>query len=507
MTKLDDINQQDARTEKRSESSGRRTAKKATVIIVSRAVSKLVAAVSAVILARVLAKEEFGLLQFILTAYLTVSMMSQLGLPESVFYFFERVGPESRKTYALLMARVLFLLGAAGSLILIGLTFIAPMWGFEVGWLFLPLVLLCLMDLPCSLTPNVLVAIDRTTQAAWFNLINSSVLFGATVVPALLGQPLSVIVLCLVGYGILRFLVSSGFFLRNFRTAGGELPSGIVGSAFSYAVPLAVANILWTLNRYVDKYIVAAFLPVAVYAEYSIGAQEIPFVPTIAYSVAMVMMPQLVASYVQGDRTTLLSLWFQAIRKVSLLILPVMVLFIVVADEFIVVAFTEKYANAALPFRIYTLILFQRVTSYSAVLKAVGQTRAVTNHAIYVVLLNVVLSIPLCMVMGVAGPPIATVVASFVTWFYLLVKIKQALEVEFRHVFPFGSYLKTLLVACVAALPALFLDRWLHAGPAVALAAKSTTYVASYLTVALATGVCQKTDLKFLASLVGVKVR
>ncbi len=487
--------------------SGRKTAKKATIVIVSKAVSKVVAALSAVVLARVLTKDAFGLLQFILTAYLTVSTLSQLGLPESVFYFFERVTKQSRKDFTLLLARLLFLLGLGGSVILVALTFVAPYWGFPVQWYFLPLIFLAVIDLPCSLTPNVLLALDRAKQAAWFNLINSSLLFCAMVVPVLLGLPISAIVVALVGYGLVRLLVSSGFFYRNFGHPGGELPDGMVRTVFNYSVPLALANILWTLNRYIDKFVVAAFMSVEVYAEYAIATYEIPFIPTIAYSVATVMMPQFVGAHMRGDTTELLRLWFQSIRKVSLIVLPLMVLFLVVADEFIVLAFSDRYAGAALPFRIYTLILFQRVTSYGSVLKAVGNTRAVTRHAIYVVCLNIALSIPLIMVMGIAGPPTATLIASVVTWFYLLFKIKESVNVAFKDVFPFSSYLKTLAVAFAAGGAVYFLSQ-AFAGPvALVLTGKILAFFLAYFALALTTGICTREDLLFIASLVGVKSR
>lgn len=486
---------------------GRATARKASIIIVSKALSKVVAAISALVLARLLTKEDFGLLQFIITAYLTVSTLAQLGLPESVFYFFERLPALSRKTFSLLMARLLVFMGLAGSVFLFVIIFFAPRWGFEVGWALIPLIILTVLDLPCSLTPNLLVAIDRTRQAAWFNLINSLLLFSATVGPAVFGFSLQTIVMSLVGYGVLRMLISGYFFVSNFPESGSKLPLGMTREVFAYSVPLALANMLWAANRYIDKYVVAAFLPVEVFAEYAIGAQEIPFLPTIAYSVATVMMPQFVAFFMQGDKDSILRLWLESIRKVSLIILPLMVLFILTAEEFIVLTVGEQYLNAALPFRIYTLILFQRVTSYSAVLKAIGKTRVVTNHAIYTIILNVVLSIPLVILMGVAGPPTATVLAGMVTWVYVMLRIRDALETKLRDTFPFGHYFKTLFVSVLAGLPILVLDIWLDAPVAIELVVKIVVYLTGYLVVALAAGVCEKQDLKFIAGLVGIKGR
>lgn len=480
-------------------------AQKASVIIASKAITIVARITSIMVLTRVLTKEDFGLLSFVLLAYTTVTTLSQLGLPDSVFYFFERVPPKSRKSLALQTGRLLFGIGILGSMLLVVLTFLAPLWGFEVGGLFLPLILLALLELPTTLIPNILIAIDRTKQAAWFNIIVSVTLFSATVVPAALGLNLYAIVYCLAGYGVVRFCVAGWMFTRNFRGRGGPLPDGMLRQQLGYSVPLGLAQILWSLNRVIDKYIVASFLPVAVFAEYTVGAWEIPLIPMIAYSVAAVMMPDFVAAHLKGDTKNLMDLWFQSIRKVAIIVLPATVLFLLIATEFIAVFFSENYMNAALPFRIYTVILFIRVTSYSSILKAIGDTRSVTRQAIYLLLLNVAFSIPLVQMWGVAGPPTATLAANLITWVYFLARIRTGLGVEFKQVFPFAFYFKALGVAIVAAAPAYFIAQLLTLSYGSALLVKLVLYVASYASVSLLTGITTKKDWQFIGGLVGFK--
>jgi len=190
-------------------------ANKAGIMVVSRAITIVMQLASIIALTRILTKETFGLLAFVLLSYSTVLTLCQLGLPDSIFYFFERVPKASRKSLALLMGKTLFLIGLAGSLVLIILTFLAPRWGYQVNGLFIPLIFLALLELPTIPLPNIMIAIDRAKTAAWANIVFSIVQFYSIVVPASLGQPLMTIMICLLGYGVARFILSNLLFFMN----------------------------------------------------------------------------------------------------------------------------------------------------------------------------------------------------------------------------------------------------------------------------------------------------
>lgn len=479
--------------------SGTELSSKASIIVISRTITVVVQMASMMVLTRLLTKEDFGVLTFLLLLYSSILTLAQLGLPESIFYFFEQVKPESRRNFALLTARTLFRLALAASIVLVVFNFVAPLWGFQTHGLVLPLILLVLFELPMLPMPNVLIAIDRAKQAAWLNILSSVTQFAALTIPAVLQQPLAVIVFALLGYGFVRFSLSWFFFKRNFPEKGTPLPMGMMWEQLRYSVPVGIAQILWGLNRQIDKYIIAAFLPVSVYAVYVVGSWEIPIIPTIAYSVASVMMPNLVRHFLNREKKELLALWFQGIRKVAILVLPLTILFLLVAREFIAVLFSEAYVDAALPFRIYTLILLHRVAAYTSLLKAIGDTRTITTSAILLVGTNFALSIPLVLVMGVAGPPTATLLANLVSWAFILYRIKNSLETSLREIFPFGFYLKTLSIAILSAIPVYVLDQYLHMPNALTLAWKALLYLGIYGLSATLLGVITGEDWRFIA--------
>ncbi len=485
---------------------GAQLASKAGIMVASKIVGAFSKVAAIIILVRLLDKEDFGLLSFALVTYLAVTKLSELGLSDSIFYFFGKYST-ARRRYALIVARTLFLLAFAGGLLLLIIGAVTDANGYSVLGLFVPLTILALIELPTLPIQNALIAIDRTKHAALVNILFSLGFLVAVTTPAFGGQSIQVITYCLVGYGLFRLVVSAFLFRRHFPPDSEALPQGLMREVFAYSIPLSIAQIMWKLNEFVDKYVVMFFLPVAVFAEYTVGSWEIPMVPTIAFTVASVMMPQLVSLHMRQDSESLLRLWNESIKKVSLIVLPLMVLLVTIAQDLIVVLFSKDYLNAAWVFMVYSLVLFHRVGAYAAVLKAVNQTQVVTRWSVYTVLLNLCLSVPLVLWLGMIGAAIATLVAVGVTWIYVLRKIGHVLHVPFKRVFPFGFYTRVLVVAFAAAIPVVVLAMYVESSHGLGLIWKTVIYFASFGALSAITGIVQRSDIGFMAGLVGLRPR
>lgn len=496
--------EQDSHTSVNSfESSG--VAQKASIIVVSRAITIVTQLLALMILTRLLSKENFSLISFLLLTYSTVLTVCQLGLPDSIFYFFGKIERESQKALVLQTTKALFVISLFGAFIILIIQFSASLWGTELKGLLWPFMLLVVLELPTMPMPNILIAIGRTKDAGLLNIFIGLTQFCALILPLSAGYSIAFVVYSLLGYGMARFLFSGYLFLKYFKNKSTKLRKGSLRAQFRYAIPVSIAQILWGLNRQIDKYVVKFLFPTVVFAEYVVGAWEIPLIPTIAYSVASVMMPQFVSFYLKDQKADLLALWRKSIQKVSIIVLPLVVLFLIVAEEFIVILASEKYIGATLPFRIYTFIIFQRVAAYSSIMKAIDDTKTITRSAIYLLIINVVLNIPLAFLLGIAGPPLATLIANFFTWGYSLNKIKTKLNVTLSEVFPFPFYFRTLLTAAAAAVPVLFLKYQLIFSYPVKLVLLTTSYFVAYTILANLSGVVKKEDWRKLLTLLKLK--
>lgn len=463
-------------------------ARKAGIFTISRAVTILAQIGALAILSRALPKETaYAQLQFLLLVYGTAQVFGQLGLPDSIFYFFEKYPHAKRKSVVRSVSRVLMWTALASAVLFLGIglygTTDAPYTDARpLLWMFM---LLLVLELPTLPVPNVLIALDRARAAAWFNIFVGMTQFMALTLPLLSPVPLYGISIGLLTYGVLRMGVSAVIYFRYMGSYPlSPLPKGFLRELLYYSVPLSLAQLFWTLNRQIDKYVVKEFLPADTFAEYANGAWELPIIPTIAYSVAAVMMPQMIGHFMKNENRALLDLWLKSIRKVSVIVLPLVFVFLLGAQEFMVLLYSEKYRDSALPFSIYTLILLQRVASYSNMLKALNKTRAITYSAIYLFAINAVLAVPFVLWLGVVGPPLASLIAQTFAWWYSLHVIGKSLQVKFADTFPFDFYGKTLLVVVACGAPFYFLKKWWALPPAIAFSAMAVGFLGLYFAVA-----------------------
>jgi O-antigen/teichoic acid export membrane protein len=475
-------------------------ASKAGVLVVSKAIGGITRIAGIAILARLYPKPEFGLLSFALLTYLTVTTLAQLGLPGSIFYYLGIVQKDAHRAFVFLISRILFFIALGGAALLLLIGMVASARGYDVVALMIPLACLVVLELPTYHIQNVLIAIGKAKQSAWVTIIFSIVLFAAMVLPAVLGRPIQDVCYALVGYGAFRVVVTTICFSKELEKTPAILPSNMVRQVLSYSVPLGIADLLWKVNQFIDKYIVMFLLPVVIFAEYSVGAWEIPLVPMVATSVASVMMISFVTSYLDGNKKELLSLWNKSITKVSIIVLPLMVMLVLISRELIILLFSRAYEGAAIVFSIYTLTLFQRVADYSAVLKAINKTRIVTGWAGLTAALNLIMSVPFVLWLGMVGAAVSTLLATFIAWFFILLVMSQVLNVPLRAVFPFGFYCKTLTIAVIAAVPALLAAKAIDASEAFDLLIKVTVYFAVFAGLATLTGLAKRKDWKFLVT-------
>src|SRR5699024_11872354 len=67
-------------------------------------------------------------------------------------------------------------------------------------------------------------------------------------------------------------------------------------------LPLGLSSMVSKLNRYADKFIVSIILPAAAYAEYSIGAQEVPIIRVIPFAVGTVLISRYVSLELESKK-------------------------------------------------------------------------------------------------------------------------------------------------------------------------------------------------------------
>lgn len=441
---------------------------KTGVVVFSRIITTVIDLAIVIATIQILSKTDFAIIGYLLMIHEVARNLATLGFPESIFYFFERVSGGAKRGFTVQTTSILLGTGfIAGAFVLI-VSYFAPQllteWdpaNVEQVQDLLPWIgLLALLEIPTWPVTNVLLALDKQRDSAWYEMLTSLLSFGCLVLPLALGYSLEIAVYGLVIYGVIRFVGS--FVWLHLALPDGKLSDTDIPlkKQLNFALPLGFSSLTNKLNRYVDKFVVSILLPAAAYAEYTIGAQEVPIIRVIPFAVGSVLISRYVSLQLESKKEELLALWYKGIEKVSLLVVPLTILSIIIAPDLIsLIAESEgtDYSNAVLPFQIYNLIVLVRVTHYGSILQAFGDTKGVFYMSLNLVVANIILSVPFTIWFGIVGTALSTFIANIYNWVILLRRIGGHMELPFYKVLPFPFYFSVLGTSVLVALPAWFI--------------------------------------------------
>lgn len=468
------------------------------LIVGSNALINGVDILQGILLVRLMAKAEYGAWSFAMVVFGTTRDLGLLALPESILYFAPNLEPAHVRGLVRQSALLLFGLGVVASAILAGVGFASlgtgAAGGLDAWRVLLPLALASLCVFPMSAYGSAFVATNNHRAGAGARSFVALLRAGALLVAAGLGASLPVLASIYAANAAAGLAVNEWVFRKVFagaRTA--RFPAGI-RAQLRYALPIASTKVTGILSRQLDKLVVGFFFGSATFAEFSVGARELPLVTVLPYSIASTILPMLVstrtsaADAVSGARGAL-KLWHASIEKATIVMLPVAGFVLLEAVPLMEVVYGSGYAAAATPFRIYALLLPVRVTSYGIMLLALGESGSVFRIHLVSAVFNVVASLALVHVLGPAGPAAATVASTMFVIVCMLYRIHSFVRVGLRGIFPFAFYGRTAMCVLVALIPVLAF-RWLvrvesvHLPPVGEVVVALPLFAASYLALA-----------------------
>lgn len=193
------------------------------------------------------------------------------------------------------------------------------------------------------------------------------------------------------------------------------LSAASVRAQLAYALPITATTVVSFLAMYLDKNVVAQhFKEGGEYAIYQAGAMEVPLVSVLVGSLSAVTLPHLSRLQHQGRPDEICRLLSRTVEQAAWVVFPLFSLLFVLADPLYEMFWGAEYARSALPFRLYLLLFPLRLLFYGQVLNTLGRARWVLFTAVGDLLFNAALSLVLVRWLGMAGPALATVVATLV---------------------------------------------------------------------------------------------
>lgn len=486
----------------------------------SRVLVGLVEALSMILLVRATSRADLGVLSLAFVVLEVARQLGAMGLPEATLVFAERLPLSSHQTLLRAVARELrgsaFVVGALVGIVLpIAsplLTMLSPEARSLFGHVAIFFGVAAFFDVLGAAQSNYLVARGRTRAAGLLSVGASTGIGVLALVGAAVGGAHGVAI-AVSGGAIVRWLVGR-------QLVAGAAPATdsadasvdlapLRGELRAFSRPLGMHVVVARLHRHLDKALVVLVLGETAGAAYAAVTIEIPFLTALPYAVGTAILGRYVAAHGRGDHDAILSLHHRGIRKLGLAVVPVAMFLLVFADVIVPVVLGERYADAALPFRIAVLVGFQRVAQFGAVLQAFEATRSIFVFTVVMLLTNVAFSVPAMHLFGVVGAASASVFASYLAFWLYQWRIGQLLEVPWYRAFPVWDYARQLLLCFVCCAPVLALDRTLAAdlGAAPRIAVDALSFLALYAVVGIGVGRIRRADLRSLAVLLGLPLR
>jgi O-antigen/teichoic acid export membrane protein len=486
----------------------------AGVLVLGKILATLSEAVVPLAIVRLLGKADVGILSGLLLIYSTVALVLTAGFPETLTFYLPSRPPAERRAIARKCAQALFFLGCAGALVLVSLSLLArvmPSLASGVSakgdisatqslkYLAL-LAIYPIADLPGRMLPNLLLVEQRAKAAAGVGVIKAIGSSLAALLPIALGAPLWVVVLSIGGFGFVFGAVLLYYIAELYRGVP-HVPSPIsMKTLLRFGLPLGLTDIVSMLNNQLDRYLIVFFFPAAAMAEYQAGAWQIPIITTIPYTVGAVYAPRFVQLFSAHHNEEAIGIWRQSALKTALLVVPITMVFVVASEETMELLFTSSYSRAAPVFRWYCVLTLGRVATFGSVILAAGAPRLIFQSAVVSLVSNALLCSLLVKVVGFNGPAMGTALAFLPSAFYYCYCIALATNLKLRQIFPLVGFLRVLLLATIASLPAWWFKSQVSWPAAARLPVEALLVLGTFSLLGTLVGEIRRADWAFLAN-------
>ncbi len=409
------------------------------------------AIVSSAILSRYLDKQEYGTYRQIIFAYTTLLVVFSAGLPKVFAYFLPRYSLAEGKAIVKKVSLVLVVCGLIFSLSLYVFSgVIANILGNEelaYGLkVFSPVPLLLLPTLGIegifsTYKKSIYIAIYNTLTRGimLFFIVWPVVMYEANYIYALYGWILA---------SVFTLVIALFFKSIPFKKIENIKTNLELKDILKYSLPLVAASIWGIAIKSSDVFYISRFFGADAYAVYANGFINLPFVSMITSSVAVVLMPIFSKQFHinKSDNTAVLDTWRNTLKKSAILIYPLLIYFMVYAEDIVVLLFSGDYKSSSNYFRINLMLNFFNIIVFAPLFLATGRTVLYARVHMYLAIAIWVLSYA---VVVIFNSPIAVAICStslsIIKIFIFVFLASKILKIKFLKFFPMKQMALSLI--------------------------------------------------------------
>jgi O-antigen/teichoic acid export membrane protein len=342
-------------------------------LVLSRVTSFAVGLGLPLVLVRLLEPAQYGAYKQFFLVGMTVLLIGQIGMTQSLFYFVPRGGPQ-RGVY---VAQTLTVLAGLGIVLGASLWVLAPQIGTWLGSpdlasLRLPLAIYGGAMLAAAPLEGSLISDGRVNGAA-FAFTSSDLVRTVLMVAAakLLGGHWlfwAAALLATLRVMTLWILVLRGVlpFARPQRSA--------LRAQLDFALPFAGASLLLVAMQNFSQYAVSASFDPATFALFTVASFHMPVVDIVFNPICEVLMVELGRPGVRESRAVALGHWHEAMDRLSSILFPAACGAWLIGPFTLPLLFTHRYEAAVPLFMVTTFGILLATLPVDALLRAGGET-------------------------------------------------------------------------------------------------------------------------------------
>jgi O-antigen/teichoic acid export membrane protein len=400
-----------------------------------------------VVLVRVLDPTEFGTYKQLFLVYATLYGIAPLGMAECLYYFL----PLDQARAGRCVANSVLGLLATGLLCLVLLVVVGPTLADGMGnpSFAAHMVLLGLfvtLTMMSAVTEIVMITRHRHRLSAIVYTASDAMRALCLIVPALIWRDVQAVMVGAVAFACVRALGTIAYLRTELaRELRPDLP--MLRKQLAYALPFAAAVSLEIGQGSLHQFVVAHSFDPATFAVYSVGCLQIPLVDFVATGAGSVLMVKMAERSGPAEQSARLELWYEAVRKLAGLLVPLVVLLLVAGRELIMFLFTERFAASVPIFLIFSLTIAFAALPTDSALRSFGQTGVLLRMNVARLLVVAGAILPLLAGFGLPGAALAVVLGTVVVKSIALAYLRRLLNVGFARLLPWRDIATALVVA------------------------------------------------------------
>jgi O-antigen/teichoic acid export membrane protein len=446
---------------------------------------------------RTLSVEEYGYYRQFWLIFETLSPILIFGYPRSLLYHLPRTSqPEERSAY--IMQTVVFLIVVS----LIGMGIYAVMahrlgagLGAAARGFYWRLSVFTLCMVVSDYMEVLFVAQRQPVAQSVYHAISSALQAVVVIVASYFSHDVSTIIWSLAFFAVARFLFAIVYTHARYHLTLRHVSLASIRDQASFALPVGLAGIALLLISQSDKFIINRYMGREAFAIYTVGAFQVPFANIIRTSIGNVTLPLMAQYQKAAAHAEIVDLWRRSLLKTVVLFFPIFVFLEIMARPFIVILFTEQYADATPVFMIYLLLFLRSSVETGAVIQAFKRTMFLFVGFVVGLAVNIALALFLFKAMGRLGVPLATV---FTLTAVNLVNVWYSAKLIDTSIFtllPPGELAARFLAAAAPGIVLWLLCTWHPVTNIFELGAAAAIYVAMYAVI------CAKSRLVTIADI------